>query len=50
MGSPKVERTNVLIEKISDSPLDLGALAVRITPDEGEAVTVSYMDFASLFS
>lgn len=49
-GSPKVERTNVLIETLNDSPLDLGIQAVRITPDEGEAVTVSYKQFTNLFS
>lgn len=49
-GSDIVERTNVSIEKLDESPLDLGAQAVQITPRGGEPVVVSYTQFANLFS
>jgi hypothetical protein len=49
-GSPSVQRTHVLIERIDESPLDLGAQAVQLTPRGGDTVVVSYSQFANLFS
>ncbi|HRN71108.1 MAG TPA: hypothetical protein PLS49_08070 [Candidatus Woesebacteria bacterium] len=49
-GSQIFEGTNVVIEKLDESPLDLGTQAVQITPRGGEPVVVSYTQFANLFS